>query len=1069
MTRLLYTGNFPELQAKFIAEVSAQRKSDPLAPLDVVVSGKLLRLALRRDLARDGGSHANVRFWTLGELVRHVTSPLIRERDLHPLPDVARGPLMLTAIEHCGRLRYFNKIAHRPGFHRALWRTLGEMRGAGITHEQVHRAVRKLRSPIHETLQLKLTDILSVWDALDRLMRDNKLADSHDLLELAAQYAEPDPRTPIILYGLHDLTVLERRFVERVIRDRECAVYLPYRPDATHAWVKPLYQYFTQLGFPDQPLAPQPIADAPALTRTREKLFEEPTPLEKEAAEEDRSLLILSAPSRERETEEILREVLYSPLSQDVPRRRIGILLRESEPYTRLLRDELARTGVTGYVGRALGDTVAGPALRLFIPLLNKEFRRTEVMEFLLSSPVRFPVSFGGDNTPLPAAEWNHFSLLAGISSGEATWADALRRLRNQLTREQELAEHDDGDTAAGSGRISSLDRMSDFLARLFAEVRSLNAKRTWTERTRALWTLFSELIDADEDATEIAEQLRQVDALDILRDAPLAEHFAAAVCSILSAHAEYKDRFQEHEPTVVTYTSALGVLFDEVLVPGVVEKEIPHGAAQDPLLLDEDRRNLDKLHILSLPTREREPDRERFLFHSALSSARRRVVLSYPRREAGQSRQRLASSFLLNAAEVLTGIPTDYERLDRLIRETSFGRYIAADRLHMSSSQGATTELQYDIARLGEALKHHTNAPIADLLVDRPFFTRAIEAEEYRFRRYEFSRYDGLMEDASLRQELAAHWNLVSPVMSATRFERYASCPFQFFMLHVLGVEKLEEPSDVRELSPLERGYIMHDILEHFYRSERDSGRLPLQHDADERLHEIAERVFRRFARENLPGPPLLWNIEKRRILSVLLNYVSQERTEETRYVPAHFEIRYGMPGGSPPSNDTPLAIVLGDGREIAFRGRIDRIDVDPDGPARVIDYKSGHQSTGLANGRLCSGRALQLPLYRLAAEMLLCSRVPVAEYRYLSPEGKYKSVRYTEDDWRDGRVEFMLAVTTIHGGIQDGRYFPIPDEQRCSHCPVRTACGSGRLTFKWKEPATETASFRAMQEQVA
>ncbi|MDD5088477.1 MAG: hypothetical protein PHI18_06740, partial [bacterium] len=92
MTRILYTGNFPELQARFIADVTEQRKADPLAELDVVVSGKLARLSLRRDLAREGGSHANVRFWTLGELARAAAEPVLRERKLRMLADVAFGP-----------------------------------------------------------------------------------------------------------------------------------------------------------------------------------------------------------------------------------------------------------------------------------------------------------------------------------------------------------------------------------------------------------------------------------------------------------------------------------------------------------------------------------------------------------------------------------------------------------------------------------------------------------------------------------------------------------------------------------------------------------------------------------------------------------------------------------------------------------------------------------------------------------------------------------------------------------------------------------------------------------------
>ena len=50
---------------------------------------------------------------------------------------------------------------------------------------------------------------------------------------------------------------------------------------------------------------------------------------------------------------------------------------------------------------------------------------------------------------------------------------------------------------------------------------------------------------------------------------------------------------------------------------------------------------------------------------------------------------------------------------------------------------------------------------------------------------------------------------------MSATSLEEYATCPFRFFMHHVLGLEPVDEPEEPLELSPLDRGRLYHAVLE--------------------------------------------------------------------------------------------------------------------------------------------------------------------------------------------------------------------------------------------------------------
>lgn len=90
----------------------------------------------------------------------------------------------------------------------------------------------------------------------------------------------------------------------------------------------------------------------------------------------------------------------------------------------------------------------------------------------------------------------------------------------------------------------------------------------------------------------------------------------------------------------------------------------------------------------------------------------------------------------------------------------------------------------------------------------------------------------------------------------------------------------------------------------------------------------------------------------------------------------PAWLELQFGF--GEHP--DEPPALDLGDGAML--RGRIDRIDVSPDGRAVVYDYKGASVTPGakwLREGRI------QLALYMHAAERLLGLRVVGGMYQPL------------------------------------------------------------------------------------
>jgi ATP-dependent helicase/DNAse subunit B len=1022
--KTLYCGNFAQLQARFIAEVTAARERDALAPLDVVVTGQLARLALRRELARAGCSHANVHFLTLHELAESEAALRVRQEKLRLLSDVARGPLMLRAVELASPLLYFSALSTREGFRSALWRTLNELRGSGVSGEALARAANR-RSAQTGVLARKLRDLAGILVQLERLLQEHRYADPIRLLQLACE-VESDHCAPLILYGRDEMSALERRFVEKLTRRRAITVYLPYREEETFFWVKPFFTALTKMGFAAEFLPEESAA---------------------------REIFLVSAPTRERESEEIARELLF-PDSPQAYGPRIGILVRDGEPYVPLLREELARAGVRGYIHQChtLGETASGRAFRLLCALLDERFARADVTEFLLSSPVRWPEEMREENRGAPpVALWNQLTLLAGITAGAESWSDGLRRLQNRLAYERQAAQENDEALAAGAEHTAAVEALQRYMELLTARIREVNRARTWREKSEALWTLFDEFVETDHESAALREELSRAHELDALGVAPTLENVRILVKTMLNRPAEREGRFQAHEPTVATYAEAQGIVFDDVFLPGLVEREVPRPVSQDPLLLDDEREALEQWLSLppgAIPRRRERRQRERFAFHAALSSARRRALLSYPRQESG-GRERLPSFYLLDVLEALTGKSADYEALAQFVSSDARARRIGAGRLRTSRGQ-PTTPFARTLALLARALETKSSASIADLVEDHPFVARAAAAEEARFHHREFTPYDGLIKGNALHERLAAE--IEARPLSPTRMEHYAECPFRYFGLHVLELSSVDEPEEPTRITPLESGLLVHEILEEFFREAQAEERLPLRRESEERLLALARRALARFERNHVTGPALLWQLEQRRILRMLTRFFERDLEDDSGFVPRYFEQQFTCD--------------YTDGVQVSFHGKMDRVDIHPTtGEARVVDYKTGALRPGMKNGSLGGGRALQLAVYRLAAERALNLRGAAAAYYFLGDATK-DVITYTEQDWETGREVFARTAATILNGVRGGRFYPYPEARKCDWCPLRTACGTGRLTFKWTRTQPVGADYLAMRE---
>ena len=207
-------------------------------------------------------------------------------------------------------------------------------------------------------------------------------------------------------------------------------------------------------------------------------------------------------------------------------------------------------------------------------------------------------------------------------------------------------------------------------------------------------------------------------------------------------------------------------------------------------------------------------------------------------------------------------------------------------------------------------------------------------------------------------------------PVMSVSRLETFAQCPYRHFVRYGLAPQQPVEPGVDRA----ELGTLYHEAAERFSRALTAQPDFPhVGEAASEALMEEAVAPLIAAWRQSPLGESARGEAIARRIGRTARRAAKNIAAQfaQSRFAPMHFELTFGKNGVA------PIALALPDGSFVYLQGRIDRIDV-LDGQTqriRVIDYKSGTKTFDPTMAYY--GIQLQLLLYLAAA----LARTPEAQ----------------------------------------------------------------------------------------
>lgn len=284
-------------------------------------------------------------------------------------------------------------------------------------------------------------------------------------------------------------------------------------------------------------------------------------------------------------------------------------------------------------------------------------------------------------------------------------------------------------------------------------------------------------------------------------------------------------------------------------------------------------------------------------------------------------------------------------------------------------------------------------------------------------------------LSDPGVLAELTAR-----EVWSASSLETWLACPVRWF------VDRLLRPDDLLpEPEPLGRGRLMHAVLEHVFRALQQARPGPLvpsrRAEARRLVHEALDIVG---PEHRLSPDPRRDRIARRRAEADLLALVDHLADEEWRYVPTAFELAFGG------AKDEHPAVEIAPGLRLS--GRIDRVDVEPEGArAVVVDYKG---TTAYGAQEWLRDARIQVALYARALPALLDVEPAGAFYQPTSKPRDLQARGAERDDAATGvaRPADVLAAEEFETLLADATALAVRavDEIRAGRLEARPGtCG--------------------------
>jgi ATP-dependent helicase/nuclease subunit B len=983
-------------------------------------------------------------------------------------------------------LSYFSPVSQTPGFPKALARTLLDLRLAAVASGDLARLPRSG------------TDLAALLDRVDALLNEAGASDRAALFETATEALSSPligwPPMPLLLLDVPFESEIEGQFLWTLVQQSPHVMITVPAGDASTG--SRLEKRGARLQILEE-------AGENDLTQLARYLFSKEPPPERTRTGE---LVWFSAPGEGRECVEIARRILKEA-ERGVRFDEMAIVIRSTQQYVSVLEQGLARAGVPAYFDR--GTRRPDPAGRAFLAILScatENFSAKRFAEYLSLAQVpslddsgKAPVASGhsiwvasrddvfgvlserppdesdpsdidGDDGQLSAisangdqavvagslrAPWKWESLLveSAVIGGSDRWA---RRL-NGLAAEYELKIRELAADQPDSPRIARLERERQNLAHLrnFA-LPLIEAMSAWPKQAR--WGDWIGCLE------EFAPQVlrRPEFVLRVLADLrPMAAVGPVTLAEVRDVLADRLAALEVEPPAhrygrvfVCSADQVRGRVFRVAFVPGLAERLFPQKLREDPLLLDDLRREVGG----ELNLQEDRAEHERFLLRLAAGVATERLYVSFPRIETAEARARVPSFYALEVMRAVTGRVPDHQRLELEASEE------ANASLAWPAPQrpgDAIDDFEHDLSVLRILMRSEGDVKgHAHYMLTLNNYLRRSVSERWARARTTWSPYDGLVRVTDATRPFLQSQRLGARPYSVSALQNYAYCPYRFLLSAMYHLEPLEEPEPLQRMDPLTKGRLFHEVLAEFFRALQQR-KLPIATESVDALLEVLDttltQVASSYAELLAPAVDRVWQDEIASIRTDL-HIWARDLARSNGWEPWLFEFGFGLPlvaERDPNSRRDPVTI---DGRFI-LRGSIDLIERKPGtNVLRVTDHKTG-KNRSERGSIIGHGQQLQPVIYSLAVEAATGCTVETARFSYCTTAGGFTEHNVPINERT--RAMGIEALEIIDRAVEVGVLPPAPAEKACSFCDFLPVCGPNQERRARRKSSKEIADL--------
>ena len=702
-----------------------------------------------------------------------------------------------------------------------------------------------------------------------------------------------------------------------------------------------------------------------------------------------------------------IRGVFRRIKENDIPLDRTAIFYTRQEPYCQLCYDLAGRLELPVTFGDGINIKNTRPG-QLYFKLLDwiASDYSVKYMHRALLQKLIDPVE------------------IEPFTPGEV--AKILRRLKIGWRRERYeklLAEEVEADASEGAN--TAAEAAQDLIQRLFSRLPAVEDDNMMN--TGALAGGLSQVFEhiAAADAADSRQKSYEQEARNYIinRLSLISEHYQrredldrslSRLEDIMEGSGIGASMPQPGHVHICSYREAQWLNRSHNYIVGLDAESFPGSQREDPILLDEEREKLGGLRLKSDTGKLKV-----YRLTQGLASLTGEINLSYSCFDTTDCSEIAPAPSFLQVYRLKTGdAEQDYGSLKESLEAVE--EFVPAREEQLLTENSLWLRLGLKKIKKNKYGEHVQLAELAGELF--PGFDRGHKAWNRR-RNESFNPYCG--EVSVNPEEVDPRKN--QQVMSSSKLERMAKCPFKYFLENVLEIEEPEEleREPLEWLDAMERGSMLHSIYENFYREISQRGEKPDRNKHEKRLLEIAREKAEEYRRETPPPSEMVYEQEMREIFDSCRFFLASEAEHSQGREPFLFEFYFGRGrGASSKFKGGPARLKLPSGGEIKFSGIIDRVDRLDEGGCEVIDYKTGSTYVYSGSDYFKNGRQLQHALYALAVEKLARDDIQVTKSGYVFASRKGEGQRYMRES--DGREKVKEIVEILAEALSQGVFPP-------------------------------------------